>query len=49
MEKQYSRDDLALMQQLRRVFDPRQQFNPHKIFPGGKRCMDFTPRKQVSA
>jgi glycolate oxidase len=49
MEKQFTRDDLDGMRALRRVFDPENRCNPHKIFPGGKRCGDFTPRKQIAA
>jgi glycolate oxidase len=49
MAKQFSRDDLEAMQLLRRVFDPEQRCNPHKMFPGGKRCADFAPRKQAAA
>ncbi len=49
MEKQFSRDDLDAMQLLRRVFDPEGRCNPHKIFPGSKRCSDFAPKKQIAA
>jgi len=49
MEKQFTKDDLDGMRALRRVFDPENRCNPHKIFPGGKRCGDFTPRKQIAA
>jgi len=49
MEKQFNRDDLEAMRMLRRVFDPEGRCNPHKIFPGSKRCMDFAPRKQIDA
>ena len=49
MTKQFSRDDLAAMQQLRRVFDPDKRSNPHKLFPGAKRCAEFTQKKQVAA
>ncbi|NQU11306.1 FAD-binding protein [bacterium] len=48
MEKQYGPADLEVMQALRRVFDPEQRCNPHKIFPGSKRCRDFVPKKQVA-
>jgi hypothetical protein len=34
---------------LRRVFDPDGRCNPHKLFPGSKRCGDFQPRKRASA
>jgi len=49
MEKQFSRDDLEAMRALRRVFDPEGRCNPHKMFPGSKRCSDFAPRKQIAA
>ena len=49
MAKQFSKDDLEAMKTLRRAFDPDKRCNPHKIFPGSKRCAEFTPRKQVAA
>jgi glycolate oxidase len=49
MEKQFSQDDLDAMRTLRRVFDPADRCNPHKMFPGSKRCADFAPRKQIAA
>jgi glycolate oxidase len=49
MEKQFTRDDLDAMRALRRVFDPEGRCNPHKLFPGSKRCADFASRKQVAA
>lgn len=49
MARQFSADDLEAMQRLRRVFDPQGRCNPHKMFPGGKRCGDFAPRKQIPA
>tara|TARA_B110000116_G_scaffold260634_1_gene263956 strand:- start:169 stop:993 length:825 start_codon:yes stop_codon:yes gene_type:complete len=49
MPKQFSEDDLAAMKMLRRAFDPAQRCNPHKMFPGGKRCAEFAPRKQAHA
>jgi glycolate oxidase len=49
MSKQFSADDLEAMRQLRRVFDPEGRCNPHKMFPGSKRCSDFAPRKQAPA
>ena len=49
MEQQFGRDDLEAMQRLRRVFDPAGRCNPHKVFPGSKRCADFAPRKQIAA
>ena len=49
MEKQFTRVDLDAMRAWRRVFDPDNRCNPHKIFPGSKRCSDFAPRKQIAA
>jgi hypothetical protein len=49
MARQFTADDLAAMQTLRGVFDPEGRCNRHKMFPGGMRCMDFQPRKQVPA
>ena len=49
MAKQFSKDDLDAMQQLRRVFDPDKRCNPHKMFPGAKRCAEFTQKKQIPA
>jgi glycolate oxidase len=49
MAKQFSPDDLDAMRMLRRVFDPEGRCNPHKMFPGSKRCGDFAPKKQASA
>lgn len=49
MARQFTPDDLGAMQRLRLVFDPELRCNPHKMFPGGKRCGDFAPRKQIAA
>jgi glycolate oxidase len=49
MAKQFTKDDLEAMQRLRRVFDPEGLCNPHKMFPGSKRCADFAPKKQAAA
>ena len=49
MERQFSKDDLSTMQLLRIAFDPGKRCNPHKMFPGSKRCSDFAPRKQAAA
>ena len=49
MVKQFSKDDLDAMQMLRLAFDPEKRSNPHKMFPGSKRCADFAPRKQAPA
>jgi glycolate oxidase len=49
MARQFGAGDLEAMKKLRLVFDPDQRCNPHKMFPGSKRCADFAPRKQASA
>lgn len=49
MARQFTLGDLEAMRKLRLVFDPEQRCNPHKMFPGSKRCADFAPRKQASA
>ena len=49
MARQFSIDDLDAMRSLRKVFDPEQRCNPHKMFPGSKRCADFAPKKQIAA
>ncbi len=49
MEKQFTKDDLDAMRALRLVFDPENRCNPHKMFPGSKRCADFAPKKQIAA
>ena len=49
MAKQFTKDDLDAMRALRTVFDPEGRCNPHKMFPGSKRCSDFAPKKQISA
>lgn len=49
MTKQFTADDLEAMKTLRRVFDPEHRCNPHKMFPGSKRCGDFQMRKQAAA
>jgi glycolate oxidase len=49
MEKQFSRNDLDAMRTLRAVFDPAGRCNPHKLFPGSKRCADFAPKKQIAS
>jgi glycolate oxidase len=49
MARQFSPDDLDAMRMLRRVFDPEARCNPHKMFPGSKRCGDFALRKQAAA
>ncbi len=49
MKQQFSEDDLDAMRTLRKVFDPEGRCNPHKMFPGSKRCADFAPRRQAPA
>ena len=49
MAKQFNADDLDAMRTLRRVFDPEGRCNPHKMFPGSKRCGDFALKKQAAA
>lgn len=49
MARQFSADDLDAMRMLRAVFDPNCRCNPHKMFPGSKRCGDFALRKQAAA
>lgn len=49
MARQFSVDDLDAMKALRKVFDPEQRCNPHKMFPGSKRCGDFQMKKQAAA
>ena len=49
MERQFGKDDLEAMQMLRQAFDPERRCNPHKMFPGSKRCAEFAPRKQAAA
>ena len=49
MARQFTPDDLDAMRMLRRVFDPEGRCNPHKMFPGSKRCGDFAQKKQIGA
>ena len=49
MAKQFSAADLEAMRELRLVFDPETRCNPHKMFPGSKRCGDFQVKKQAAA
>jgi glycolate oxidase len=48
MAKQFTTNDLDAMRALRTVFDPQGRCNPHKMFPGSKRCGDFAPKKQIA-
>ncbi|MDB6041236.1 MAG: putative FAD-linked oxidoreductase, partial [Verrucomicrobiales bacterium] len=49
MPRQFDASSLEAMKRLRSVFDPELRCNPHKMFPGSKRCGDFSPRKQACA
>jgi glycolate oxidase len=49
MSRQFDAVSLEAMKRLRAVFDPSQLCNPHKMFPGGRRCLDFIPCKQAAA
>jgi glycolate oxidase len=49
MAKQFTPDDLDAMRAVRRAFDPEQRCNPHKMFPGSRRCAEFAPKKQIAA
>lgn len=49
MAKQFAKEDLDAMRTLRSVFDPGQRCNPHKMFPGAKRCSEFAFKKQIAA
>lgn len=49
MPRQFDSSSLEAMKTLRSVFDPELRCNPHKMFPGSKRCGDFSPRKQACA
>jgi glycolate oxidase len=48
MAQQFTADDLDVMKTLRKVFDPENRCNPHKMFPGSKRCGDFQMKKQAA-
>jgi glycolate oxidase len=49
MAKQFDAASLEAMGRLREVFDPMRRCNPHKMFPGSKRCLDFVPIKRAAA
>jgi FAD/FMN-containing dehydrogenase len=49
MARQFAKADLNAMQLLRKAFDPDKRCNPHKMFPGAKRCAEFAPKKQAAA
>ncbi len=45
----FSPDDLDAMLRLRRVFDPDQRANPHKVLPDSKSCIEMrAPRRQAA-
>ncbi len=41
MDWQFTADDLAAMERLRRAFDPDRLANPGKVFPTPSRCLEF--------
>lgn len=44
----FSPDDLIVMSELRRVFDPEQRSNPHKVLPTPGGCVEVAaPRRQA--
>ena len=44
----FSPDDLMVMAELRRVFDPDERSNPNKVIPTPGACVEVTtPRRQV--
>ena len=44
----FSPDDLLVMRELRRVFDPLERSNPNKVFPTPGSCVEVAaPRRQV--
>ena len=45
----FAPEDLDAMLRLRRVFDPDQRANPHKVLPDSKSCIETrTPRRQAA-
>jgi glycolate oxidase len=45
----FSPDDLVVMSELRRVFDPEQRSNPNKVIPTPGACVEVaTPRRQAA-
>jgi glycolate oxidase len=45
----FSPDDLIVMSELRRIFDPAQRANPNKIIPVPGACVEVAaPRRQVA-
>lgn len=45
----FTADDLAAMVRLRTCFDPRQLFNPDKLFPAGTSCVEVRDPRILSA
>lgn len=45
MARQFTESDLEAMRRVRRAFDPGERCNPHKMFPGSKRCGDVFVRR----
>ncbi len=49
MPLMFSPDDLLVMAEMRRVFDPNERSNPNKILPTPGGCVEVSaPRRQVS-
>lgn len=44
----FSTDDLAAMARLRGCFDPRELFNPEKLFPAGMSCVEVRAPRLLS-
>lgn len=49
MARQFSPEDLNAMLAVRAVFDPEARCNPQKMFPDGKRCSHYHPKRQIAA
>ena len=51
MSKLFSEDSLSMMRDLKSIFDPAGQFNPGKVLPTGRGCMEIrqTPLREGSA
>jgi len=48
MSMLFSADDLTVMSELRRVFDPQERSNPRKVLPAPGACVEVsTPHRQV--
>jgi len=49
MARMFSAEDLALMHELRAVFDPDGRLNPGKLLPSGKGCVEIRVRTRGGA